>query len=519
MVEPLLTPDGVSSLRAALVEADYCVDAVQTAIGDAGQAGLARNHTVPAARNLDGRTDALATLTRLFILQQAVPIQAARAALPYAALVEAGILLSTDAEVRASIDIRPYAADDGVEGWIVSDHAATLDTAAVKPTTDFVLGSSPASTALAQLTDRRPVASALDLGTGSGVQALHLARHSRRIVATDLNPRALRHARLTLDLSGVAADLRLGSLYDPVAGQVFDLITTNPPFVMSPPTGERLVYREGSFEADGLMRTVVVSGATHLNPEGTLHVLGNWLHVAGQPWQDRLASWIEPTGCDAVVIQREVLDPYEYVEIWLADAGLAGTPDYLPRYRAWLAYFDRHQVEGIGMGWVTLRNAGRTEPYVSIEEWPHAVQQPVGAAIAEQLAAVEPSRLSDERLLATPWVLAPDTIEETLGSPGAEDPSHIVHRRRTGLCRAIEVDTALGGVLGVCDGELALGDIIDAVARLLDLDPDEARAEVLPRFRELVANAWLTPSGEGGQGRTAQRVGAQSSGRVRASAE
>ena len=45
---------------------------------------------------------------------------------------------------------------------------------------DFVLGVSSASSTLAQLTVRDPVGRALDLGTGCGVQSLHLARHAER---------------------------------------------------------------------------------------------------------------------------------------------------------------------------------------------------------------------------------------------------------------------------------------------------------------------------------------------------
>ncbi|MYV64362.1 methyltransferase, partial [Streptomyces sp. SID4931] len=67
-----------------------------------------------------------------------------------------------------------------------------------------VLGVGGASTTLAGITVRAPVASALDLGTGSGIQALHAAQHATRVTATDLNPRALEFTRLTLALSGAA---------------------------------------------------------------------------------------------------------------------------------------------------------------------------------------------------------------------------------------------------------------------------------------------------------------------------
>jgi len=470
----------------------YTVDAVVEAIGDEGQASLGRNHSVAAERELGTRDDPLATLTRLFVLQQAVPDRLVRRALPVQALLESGILERDGDTWRAAVDIRPYASpDDGADGWLVSDHAATLDTARGVPRPDHVLGVSPASTTLAQLTIRQPVARALDLGTGCGVQSLHLAKHAQAIVTTDLNPRALRLADLGLRLSGVSTDLRLGSLYEPVGDVPYDLIVTNPPFVMSPPATAKFTYRESDFTADGLMQAIVEGAVEHLSPGGMLQVLGSWAHIAGEPWDERLGSWVAGTGCDTLVIQREVLDPYEYIEIWLADAGLAGTPGYRQAYETWMDYFDYLGVTGVGMGWFTLVNAGRTEPDVRIEDWPHAVEQPVGPALAAHFGAIDASRWADDRLLDHVWQLTEDVIQETLGVPGAEDPTHIVVRQQRGLRRAVEVDTALGGVLGACDGDLTLREILGAVAQLLDVSEPDLVADVLPRFRPLVADAWF----------------------------
>lgn len=489
-----LSDDDLVRLRTAL--GGYTVDAVVEAIGDKGQAALARNHTVAADRALRGRDDTLATLTRLFILQQDVGWSSVQASLPAEALLKAGILARDGDACRARVDIRPYGSpDDGADGWLVSDHAATLDTARGAPRPDHVLGVSPASTTLAQLTMRRPVARALDLGTGCGVQALHLARHVDTIVATDLNERALACARLGLGLSGVSADLRLGSLYEPVADELYDLIVTNPPFVISPPTTAKFTYRESSFTGDGLMRSVVTGAAYHLAPGGALQVLGNWAHTKDQPWDERLAGWIAGTGCDGLVIEREVLDPYEYVEIWLADAGLAGTQEYRDTYERWLDYFETLGIVGVGMGWFTLVNAGRQDPDVRVEQWPHAVEQPVGTALAQHFDAIADARLSDEELLGLPWSLAEDVVQETLGAPGAEDPTHIVLRQQRGLRRAVEVDTALGGVLGACDGDLTLGEILGAVAQLVDVPATDLAADVVPRFRRLVADAWFASAG------------------------
>ncbi len=478
-----------------LRSAGYSYDAVAERLGAEGLDGLARNATIPADRALAGARDPQVTLIRAFALQQDVPAAALTAALgdlePLAPILAGG----TDADtVRAAIEIRPYAfTDDHGEhsGWLASDLTPTLDGRLAEPRDDFVLGLSPASVTLAQLTMRNPRARALDLGAGCGIQSLHLATHIDHVVATDLNPRACTMTALTAALNGIDVDVRQGSLYQPVEGERFDLIVTNPPYVMSPPDASRLVYREGSFTADGLVRAVVTGAAAHLNPGGALQVLGNWAITVDQPWQDRLAGWIAPTGCDALVLQRERLDPFEYIEIWLADAGLVGTPDYAVRYAEWADYFEALGIVGVGLGWLTLYNTGHAQPEVRFDDWPHQVHAGLGDAFAEFPDAARAARLPDDTLLGTAWTLDPAVTSEALGRPGAADPEHLVFRRGTGFSRAVEVDTALAAVTGACDGDLPLGVLIDAVADLLDADAAALREDLLPRLRPLLADGYL----------------------------
>ncbi len=73
---------------------------------------------------------------------------------------------------------------------------------------------------------------ALDMGTGSGIGAVFAARHGYRVVAVDLNPEAVRCARINALLSRLDAqiDVRLGDLFAPVLAERFDLVLFNPPF-------------------------------------------------------------------------------------------------------------------------------------------------------------------------------------------------------------------------------------------------------------------------------------------------
>jgi methylase of polypeptide subunit release factors len=353
-----------------------------------------------------------------------------------------------------------------------------------------------ASTTLAGLTVRTPVAAALDLGTGSGIQALHASRHATRVTATDVNPRALHITALTLALSGApAADLREGSLFAPVgADDRYDLIVSNPPFVISP--GARLTYRDGGMGGDDLCRTLVQEAGGRLTEGGFAQFLANWQHVEGEEWTDRLRSWVPP-GCDAWIVQREVQDITQYAELWLRDAGdhRGDLTEYQARYDAWLDEFEARKVKGVGFGWITLRRSDAAEPSIVVEEWPHPVEQPLGETVRAHFDRIDYLRAHDDAaLLEASFTLAGEIVQEQVGLPGAEDPEHVVLRQHRGMRRATRVDTVGAGFAGVCDGTMSAGRILDAIAQLMGEDPVLLRDRTPAQIRLLVEQGFLEPA-------------------------
>ncbi|MDH4323689.1 MAG: peptide chain release factor N(5)-glutamine methyltransferase [Betaproteobacteria bacterium] len=167
----------------------------------------------------------------------------------------------------------------------------------------------PETELLVELALRAKPASVLELGTGSGAIALALKRHrpSARVVAVERSAAALAVAQRNAVKLGLAVEYRHGSWFDPVAGERFDVVVSNPPYVRE---GDPHL-REGDvrFEprsalvggADGLdsIRQIVVGAPAHLNPGGRLlleHGLGqdaavrNLLREAGlegvRTWPD-----------------------------------------------------------------------------------------------------------------------------------------------------------------------------------------------------------------------------------------
>lgn len=213
---------------------------------------------------------------------------------------------------------------------------------------------------------------------------------------------------------------------------------------------------------DDLCRTLVQQTGDRLNEGGYAHFLANWQHVEGEEWQSRLGSWV-PHGCDAWIVQREVQDVTQYVELWLRDSGDHRTDpaEYAARYDAWLDEFEAHKTKGVGFGWITLRKsaaAAAGHPSVVIEEWPHAVEQPLGPAIEAHFARQDYLREQDDAaLLAGHFTLAAEVVQEQVGLPGAEDPEHVVLRQNRGMRRATKVDAVGAGFRGRLRREPARG--------------------------------------------------------------
>ncbi|MFF5783466.1 methyltransferase [Streptomyces sp. NPDC012693] len=497
----LPVPAHAARLREALLAADFTADGLLDLLGAPAYAALARSETVPALRATRGDSP-LETLVRLFLLQETVAPDRAAAALPLDGALADGWVVRADDAVSATVDIRPYGGPDGEDWFIVSDLGCAVGGAGGigKKDEGVVLGVGGASTTLAGITVRTPVSSALDLGTGSGIQALHAAQHATLVTATDLNPRALDFTRLTLALSGAReAELLAGSLFEPVDGDTYDLIVSNPPFVISP--GARLTYRDGGMGGDDLCRTLVQEAGERLNDGGYAQFLANWQHVEGEEWQERLRSWV-PRGCDAWIVQREVQDVTQYAELWLRDSGdHRGDPDaYRRAYEAWLDEFEARKTRAVGFGWITIRRneavaSGSVEPSIVVEEWPHPVEQPLGPTVLAHFERQDYLRARDDAaLLADRFTLAPEVVQEQVGLPGAEDPEHVVLRQNRGMRRATKVDHIGAGFAGVCDGTLSAGRILDAIGQLMGEDPVILRDRTPQAIRLLVEEGFLLPA-------------------------
>lgn len=484
----------VAALRADLESAGFTVDGIEEHLGPVAAGALHREQVVPARLATTGGAP-LDTLVRLFCLGEPCPRGAVDAALPTCSadgLTRLGLVHPDGDDLRACFDLRPYG-DDRHTWWVLSDLSEISTNEPLAD--DHVLGIGGASTTLASWTIRRPVQRALDMGAGCGVQSLHLGAHCDRIVATDLSTRAVEIARFNAALDEQVWDVRAGSLFDPVAGEQFDLVVSNPPFVITPRVDgvPQFEYRDGGMVGDALVRTVVQSVEDVLAPGGVAQLLGNWEVPSGGDWRDVVRGWLEPTGLDAWVVQREVQDPAEYAELWVRDGGhRPGTDAYERMYAAWLADFEAREVDHVGFGVITLQKpATERENFRVLEEHVGPVAAPMGPTVDRELAALTRCAERPQDVLDTPWRIADDVTEERFGRPGAQDPNVIRVAQGGGLARKVQVDTAISAYLSVADGDLTARQALVAIASLLEVDAEETIARAEPIVRRLVETGFL----------------------------
>lgn len=494
---PQLTGDTARMLRAALLRAGYDTEGVRELLGPAAHAALGRGEPVPARRasRMGGQ---LGVLVRLLLLGDPEPqrdVAAALAPLPVDRAVAAGMLDRDGDTVRAALDVRPHGDEHG-EWWVVSDVEHGRDGGSGQPGPEQVLGVGQASVSLIRATARRPVGTLLDLGTGSGVQALHATRHAARVSASDVSSRALAIAASTFALNELDIELLRGRWFEPVAGRRFDQVVSNPPFVVGPPRVDH-VYRDSGLAGDAASELVLRQLPEQLADGGTGQVLASWLHVRGQAWQDRVTSWLPEAGVDAWVVQRDVADPALYVGTWVSDSGTdPRSPEGVAATELWLDWFAEQQVDGVGFGFVTVRNTGAGRSSVVCEDLRHHYDEPLGAEAADWLDRTAWLReTGDTELLDTVFVVADDVRLERSSAPSSSgwvDGAPVL-RRAAGPGWRHETDERGAALLAGCTGALPLGELIGLLAAAHDEPAEPMVTTARPIVRQLVQHGMLRP--------------------------
>ena len=433
----------------------------------------------------------LGTLVRLFHFCVTVEAQRAREALSPLRLEDfiAGGLLIRDGSGKIAATVR-LQSHEGL--LLASDLPQKIwaDEAA-----DHVVGVSGVTKMLANATVRIPRLRTLDIGTGCGVQALLAARHSEHVVGVDLSPRALALAEFNARLNGISnIEFREGSFFEPARRERFDLIVANPPFVISPES--RFVYRDNTFEGDGLCRWFLEQAPAYLEEGGYFQMLCNWARFPGESAHERLAGWLENLGCDAWAMCLATDDPAVYAANWIRQTEQHAAEPFVRRFDAWMRYYRELGIAAISLGLIVLRRRSGVN-WVRIEQCPDPENLHCGESVLHGMQhgnlhnSAGGEKLLDQRFRASEhveWVrqhqigrdvltLASSRLKLTRGLPFEASAAPVIVR----LLAASNGEKTLRTIVGelTSDGHLP--------------DWNSSKAELLEAVRKLILAGFLVP--------------------------
>lgn len=403
-----------------------------------------------------------------------------------------------DSHLRCVVDIRAHVVS-GRQVWVWADVDASLVDHVPGP--EHVLGVGAASLSLLGSVPTDPVDSVLDIGTGSGIQLLGQADSATTLVGTDLHARALDFAAASLTASGASAELLQGPWFEPVAGRRFSRIVANPPFVVGVPEVGH-VYRDSGLNLDGASELVVSQAADYLEPGGTAHLLAAWVHRADEAWEQRVARWLPNHGVTAWVMQRDVADPALYVSTWLRDESIdPRSAEGVERTRVWLEHFRRHEVTGIGFGFVAVQRIADDAPSeVIAEDLSQPFTDPLGPEVAEHFARAEWLRnstaddVANSRFVLRPGVAREEVQVADIHRGMGFEPAALRLTRTDGPRFSHDVDKHVAAVVaGLHPEGLPLGEVAALYAVAHGLDDEAFLDELIPLIVDLMRHGIVIP--------------------------
>ncbi len=488
MVSARPSDAAIDRTRTLLERAGYDEGGIRAAGVDPGLG--VRRPDIPVLLQALQPASPISALIRLFLLSQDQDRRDLESRLgpDVQALVEAGLLLRSGDRFHPTVALTPWRGrivvhDPDPEGDLWSDHVG---------------GPTPAADALAGLLVGGDVDTALDLGTGSGLLAMLLADEARSVIATDVNPAAVRYAELGARLNGLSQiEVRSGSFFEPVRDARFDRILSNPPFVISPESS--LLFRYSTLERDGVSRLVIEGAADRLADGGIAAILGNWVVPRGISWLEAIRPWVEGRGCDAIVLLHAVEDPLSYAVRWNGRAQYLSPATFEVLLDRWLEHDRAEGIEAIASGAIVLRRRGATN-------WTHGMElnaAPRGSGGRQVMAILEGmdhlTGRDDQDLLRGAFRLAaPHRLDQSLAMRDGEyivEPASLILDDTIGT--AVRIDPDLIPVVLRLDGTQLVESIVAEVADAAGADRLELTARSVALVRAMLERGIVQPPGPG----------------------
>jgi SAM-dependent methyltransferase len=474
--------------RDVLYSAGFFPAAVDTHMEMEGRSRGGRN--IPRLMRITAASRPLDTFVRLFLMGVPTGVQEARAAMapvPLEEWVQAGLVEADRDSVRGLVALYLYE-----DLFLAADKPELLDRGCGP---DIVSGVTNSTVTLALFLVRRSFRKILDLGAGCGVLGFLAARAGGRLLAADINARAIRFAQFNARLNGIPnVEFATGDVFDPAAGRKFELIVANPPCVIGP--GARYAFRDSGMELDTLCRKIVGQAPEFLEEGGLFQCTAEWPNFTGVDWKERIAQWFRNSGCDALVLSVRTKNALEHAEETVYDTDVIDPEVQSRVYGEYADYFERLNVASISEGLIAMRRrSGPGENWVRFEELPPRPPEPFGDAVWRMFEARDAlDRMKDDSgLLQRKLRMAPGLALEsarTWTGQAWSDPSYWL-RQGSGFRFQASVDAHVASVLRACEGSKTLREVLEELAQRLGVSFDAVVRGSLAVIREMLQRGFL----------------------------
>jgi SAM-dependent methyltransferase len=335
---------------------------------------------------------------------------------------------------------------------------------------------------------RQNVQRALDLGCGSGTAALLLAKRARASIGVDINPRAIALSKINAAINGLGnVEFRLGDLFAPVAGETFDLIVSQPPFVPRPTGAGAATFAYGGPRGDELGLSLLAKIAPHLAPRGRALIIADWPDHGPESLELRLRKAIDTGDVSLLLLRMPHAELDGYAVTYAANLHPALGRPFEQEARVRREHLEQMGIRALLPTLVVVERADPTPGWTMTLQIEPLARVSFTSERIDRLLAGQAVAASPERLLAAKLRMPEGSIltQEQIG-PGSETPSTL-HARFTpaALIPPLQITLELLGLLTFLESGATVRAGIEAFAEQLEIPLDEA----MPRALEAAARA------------------------------
>jgi methylase of polypeptide subunit release factors len=270
-------------------------------------------------------------------------------------------------------------------------------------------------------------------------------------------------------------ETRAGNWFEPVAGERFDIIAANPPYVISPET--TFLYRDSGMPADSLSRELVRQMPEHLEEGGFGHILASWGVAAGEDPLEPARSWVEGLPCDVWLLHYLTDDPLTQASKWNRPHATEGLEAYGAAIDRWLEYYREHGIDRIAFGAVIMRRRSQGLPWLRADTL-HTSR--ASAALVARIFEAEDflrgphaDHLGEERLMLVP---NHELRQRLVARDGAWRLDEATLTLTEGLGFRGGLDVATAQVLQHLDGRHSVRQAVDQACGELGFEEEDRRA-------------------------------------------